>query len=257
MEKNKSPKSFNSKESLKNMINLSFSNIFSNEIEALDNLIKLNNVPNLKYPLKFNFLLSKITEFLLDYKLLIQISRKQKSEKNINILGIDNNLDINSELKEQDKAGEIIKSSLINLICENANNDMSKINKFIRRDQISEKFLSIIENVIKDKCEVIHEIDENKIKLFKFKIFYYKGNNKPQNIKVPAENLNSMSSFKFYLKKKLGIFEFSSFNIIISKENKKGKFQFILEEFLREIDQLNLRKINRLKLVPLDYELNL
>ena len=210
-------------ETLKNIIKHSSSNIFINEYEALNDDIIRHNLINLQYQLKFNFFITKFNQYLNDYKLLKRLQEKQINRKRKYSEALDSELKnyLNIQFSEHFKLAENLTTCFINLLCEYGNNDINEIKNIIINDINSLAISSLIEKTLEAKTsELIQENSENREKTFRLKIYYYKGSKKPQVVKLSADNLNNISSFIFNLKKKLGIFEFSSFNIVIKKNNK-------------------------------------
>ena len=215
-------------DTLKNIMKHSSSNIFINEFEALNDDINRHNLINIQFQLKFNFFITKFNQYLNDYKLLKrlqeeQINRKKKYSEKLDF-ELKHYLDI--QISEHSKLAENLTSCFINLLREYGDNDINEIKNLINNDPNSVVLSSLIEKTLEAKTsELIQENSEQKDKIYKLKVYYYKGSKKAQMIKIPADNLNNISSFVFNLKKKLGIFEFSSFNIVI-KKNKKGNLYF-------------------------------
>ncbi len=215
-------------DTLKNIMKHSSSNIFINEFEALNDDINRHNLIKIQFQLKFNFFITKFNQYLNDYKLLKRLQEKQINRNKQYSEKLDFELKhyLDIQISEHSKLAENLTSCFINLLCEYSNNDISEIKNIINNDPNSVFLSSLIEKTLEAKTsELIQENSEQKDKIYKLKVYYYKGSKKAQMIKIPADNLNNISSFVFNLKKKLGIFEFSSFNIVI-KKNKKGNLYF-------------------------------
>ena len=123
-------------------------------------------------------------------------------------------------------------------------------NNFESKKNNSEK------NVIVDNSEKVNEIvnnnynikDNQKGKVFyEFKVLYLDGSeNSAQFCKIEIKEDSDFYSFIQELKKKLGIYEYSKFKILLLNQSTS-----LTRVFLEEISQLKTNEINEIKIVPI------
>jgi hypothetical protein len=136
---------------------------------------------------------------------------------------------------------------------ENFNED-SNIIKYIE-GKINDKNKKLNTNsdakIISSKSEKVVPASKsnivNKIN-YELKIYYLGGANScSQKCSIVLDSQLDYSTFLFYLKQKLGIYEHAKFKIIILNKNKDEV------RFLECISQLNTKDVNELKIVPFDH----
>jgi len=254
-------------ESFKNILKNNEKENFLNEINTLNEDIATNGLTEFKTIININYILFKLYELDNNYELYNEIVKEKKNkEKN------ENEDEINyAELfkiyvnknKFNDFKRFMIDTLFDNLLkIENINFDVFKrsiedmASKMQNDDDIKIKennLLAYLESKM-DQAKnnnLIHFIKDsyNKDKVsYKLNIFYDGGvDSCSQRCIIESKTSIDYPTFIYKLKRKLGIYEHSTFKIVILNRYKDEI------EILKEIEQLSTDHINLIKIVPIDY----
>jgi hypothetical protein len=264
----KSSANNNFHESFKNIFKKNEKENFLNEINTLNDDITTNGLTEFKTIININYILFKLYELDNNYELYQEIlkEKKNKEVKNEDEDEI-NYADLFKIYINKNKFNDFKRFMIDNLFeyllkIENINFGVlkSSIEKIVSKMQNDEdirlkenNLLAYLESKIDQlkNNKLIHTIKDsyNKDKIiYKLNIFYDGGvDSCSQLCNIESRALIDYPTFIYKLKRKLGIYEHSTFKIVILNRNKDEI------EILKEIEQLSIDHINLIKIVPFDY----
>ena len=189
--------------------------LFLDEIQEINYFCSLNQ--NMSFCMLANFYLNKLEE--TDYQLKLLENIKLSKDPIHSNLNLKQEILYLSEIKDKIKIK--IKESLSKVLKEEENLNLIQKNK------------NKTSSILKEKEATL-----------KLKVYYYDGaEHKPQQIQLKLQNKIDLNSFYSYLKKSLGIYVFSKFNIML--KDKLNNYNL-----LQTLDEFNFEKENTIKIVP-------
>lgn len=256
----------NFQDSVNNIFKKNEKEIFLNELNTLNDDITASGLAEFRTIINTNYILFKLYELDNNYELyneMVKEKKNREAENQDEVKYADMFKLYTDKEYFYDFKRSIIDALYDNLLkIENINintfkNSIEKIvDKMQNDDEIKTKennLLAYLNSKINQdsKNKMIHSIKDsfptNKIK-YRLNIFYDGGvDSCSQRCIIESKSTIDYSTFIHKLKKKLGIYEHSTFKIVILNNNKEEI------KILKELEQLNVDRINLIKIVPSDY----
>lgn len=263
-------------ETMNYIFNINEKEVFMNEFNSLIEEINSQKFNNIKMPIVMNFIMTKINE-IEDYEKLAKQFLKDNKENNVfrgkvltnidqidktklfmaeflmKVLAEDYSGISGTQLEEKNKMNEVNNSDINGLMKDFqyfGNKIKAKKEKKINSGNVKLN-PSYETNLIASLNFNNNNLSQNNKIYYNLKIFYSDGSDAyPQTCIIISNTILDYKTFLHNLKRKLGIYEYAKFKVIILDQMKE-------KNIFTDMRQIKIKEINEIKIVPYDYVANL